>query len=323
MLKVFQIVLFTAFAWAAAPELASGGDLAVVAEETGGTAAEGQKPGMEAGQAALVDSLSAAVDSLVRRADSLETLVDSLSSAAGTPEGGETPSEQKAVAEKAEKSPWAGSLGFGLTMNRGNSRQSSMVSNLEVSRTGEKTRFIHQTTITKTSSDDEDGTASKGSFNSKYELNQSKRFFYFTALDLDYNRQAGIDFRVAPGLGVGISAVASDRCRLSFNFGANIVTEYLREMPNRTNGHYLGSQDLRITLGSRTRIDQSVTYKPRFDKTEEYLLDCSVSLTSNLSSSFDLKLNFESSYNSRPPVDDPPIKRHDWMFYTAIAYSIW
>ena len=321
MLKAFRIVLFAAFAWAASPEAAFGADLAVVAEETGGSAAEGQSSGGEAGRAALVDSLRAAADSLARRADSLATLADSLSSAASAP--AEAPLEKTEAADKPEKNPWQGSLGFGLTMNRGNSRQSSMVSNLDLSRNGEKTRFIHQTTITKTSSDDEDDATSKGSFDSKYELNQSKRFFYFTALDLDYNRQAGIDFRAAPGLGVGIAAVANERCRLSFDFGMNLVKEYLRERPDRTNGHYLGSQDLRLILNGRTRLDQSVTFKPRFDKTEEYLLDCSVTLTSNLAANFDLKLKFESSYNSRPPVDDPPIRRHDWMFYTAIAYSIW
>jgi|GEM_PF-4814050 len=320
MREAFRIALIALFAWAAHPEVASGGDIAIIAKEIGGAAPEKRASGREAGQAALLDSLSAAADSLARATDSLKALVDSLSSAASA--GAKDPSEEKAAAEKAEKSLWDGGFGFGLTINRGNSRQSSLVSNLEISRTGEKTRFIHQTTVTKTDSEDEED-ASKGSFNSKYELNQSKRFFYFTSLDLDYNRRAGIDFRVAPGLGVGISAVASDRCRLSFNFGANIVTEYLREMPDRTNGHYLGSQDLRVTLGSRTRLDQSLTYKPRFGRTEEYLLDFSVSITSNLISSFDLKLNLISSYNSRPPRRDPPIRRQDWMFYTAIAYSIW
>jgi len=318
--NAFRTALFTVFAWAAGPGLSSGGEPALNAQETGSAVAEGRIVLREAGQAALVDSLSAAVDSLTRRADSLATPADSLSSAGGAP--AEEPSEQKAAAEKPEKSPWEGSLGFGLTMNRGNSRQSSLVSNLEVSRIGEKTRFIHQTTVTKTSSEDGDD-ASKGSFNTKYEINQSKRFFYFTSLDLDYNRQAAIDFRMAPGLGMGISAVASDRCRLSFNFGVNLVTKYLRNLPDRTNGHYLGSQDLRLILSSRTRLDQSLTYKPRFNRTEEYLLDLSVSLTSNLTSSFDLKVNLETSYNSRPPISDPPIRRQDWMLYTAVAYRIW
>jgi len=320
MAKAFQIALFAAFAWIAVPESVSGGAPALTAKETGGSAAEQQSPGRQAAQAAVLDSLDSVTDSLARAADSLRALVDSLSAVAGA--GAQAPSQGKAPAVEAEKGPWQGSFGFGLTMNRGNSRQSALISNLGISRTGEKTRFIHQTTVTRTTSEDK-GDASKGAFNSKYELNQSRGFFYFTALDLDYNRRAGIDFRAAPGLGVGISAVANRRCRLSFNFGANIVTEYLREMPNRTNGHYLGSQDLRITLNSRTRLDQSLTYKPRFDRTEEYLLDFSVSLTSNLTSSFDLKINFESNYNSRPPVDDPPIRRHDWMLYTAVTYSIW
>lgn len=324
MPKVFRIALIAVFVSAAHQGAAFGRDLAGIAREAAGTVVQEQDSPAEPAQAAFLDSLSAAADSLARTADSLKALLDSLypEAAAGLKAPSEETAAQKTEAEDKKKSPWGGSLGFGLTMNRGNSRQSSLVSNLDLSRTGEKTRFIHQTTITKTSSDEAED-ASRGSFNSKYELNQSKRFFYFTALDLDYNRQAGIDFRMAPGLGVGISAITSDRCRLNFNFGVNIVTEYLRDRPNRTNGRYLGSQDLRITLGSRTRLDQSLTFKPRFDKTEEYLLDTSVSITSNLTSSFDLKLNFESNYSSRPPIEDPPIKRHDWMFYTAIAYNIW
>ncbi len=324
MRKAFRIALIALFAWVAHPEEVFGGDIAIIAKETGSTAAEEQGSSREAGQKALLDSLSAAADSLARTADSLKALVDSLypTESAEVKALSEETDAQKAADEEEGKSFWEAIFGLGLTMNRGNSRQSSLVSNLEVSRTGEKTRFIHQTTVTKTNSEDEEDV-SKGSFNSKYELSQTKRFFYFTSLDLDYNRLAGIDFRVAPGLGVGISAVASSRCRLNFNFGANSVTQYLRDRPNSTNGHYLGSQDLRITLSSRTRLDQSLTYKPRFDKTEDYLLDLSVSLTSNLTSSFDLKVNLESSYNSRPPRRDPPIRRQDWMFYTAIAYSIW
>lgn len=272
---------------------------------------------------ATFDSLLLRADSLARAADSLKVLVDSLihlpaKPAAVKPAG----TRPEAPAKEAPANPWEDSFGLGLTVNRGNSRQQSFVSTLDLDRKGRKARFNSNSAVTSTSSS-EGGRSQKGSFKTKYELDQSRRFFYFASLDLDYNRQAGIDLRLAPGLGVGISAITRKKCRLHFNLGANPVTEYLRYQPKRTRGHYLGGEDLRWTFNSRTRLEQSLVWKPSYDKTEDYLLNFSISLTNKLAGNFDLKLNLEGRYTSRPPLHDPPIRRQDWMFYTAVAYSLW
>ncbi|OGG00495.1 MAG: hypothetical protein A3F83_09695 [Candidatus Glassbacteria bacterium RIFCSPLOWO2_12_FULL_58_11] len=269
------------------------------------------------------DSLLLSADSLARAADSLKSLVNSLlrppaKPASGLPAG----TKPATAANEAPAEPWEGSFGLGLTVNRGNSSQQSFVSTLDLNRKGEKARFNSNSSVTSTNSSD-GGRSQKGSFKNKFERDQNRRFFYFVALDLDYNRQAGIDLRMAPGLGVGISAINRRKCSLHFNLGANPVTEYLRYQPRRTKGHYLAGEDLRWTFNSRTRLEQSVVWKPRFDKTQDYLLNFNASLTNKLTGNFDLKLNLEGRYNSRPPLHDPPIRRQDWMFYTAIAYSLW
>jgi len=268
-----------------------------------------------------LDSLHYLTDSLARAADSLAALVDSLISPADR--AAEPAPPEPVPQEKVEKdNRWSGTFGMGLTLNRGNSDQRSLVSNLRVNRPGDKTRFSSSATVT--DSREHLGTSTnKESLKSKYELDQTKRFFYFATLDMYYNRQEGLNMRLAPGMGVGFAILAKTKCRLNLNLGANPITEYRRNEPRRTHGHFLGSQDFRIDLNSHTRLEQNMTYKPRFDRLNDYLLTFEVSLTNQLTSAFDLKLNLEGIFNSRPPKHDPPYKRQDWMFYTAIGYNIW
>lgn len=261
-----------------------------------------------------LDSLQSLADSLARAVDSLKTLADSLLSRAGQ--------ESAENSKNGEKSLWEGSLGMGGTLNRGNSRQSSLISTVEIEHKSKKTRLITKASVTTTNSS-KGKDSDKGAFKTKFEFKGKKLIFYFSSLDMDYNRQAGIDLRVAPGLGLGVSVISNKRCRLDLSFGANPITEYLHKKPNRTKGHYLCNQELKINLSERTKLDQSITYKPRAGRLKEYLLNFRLSLTNKLSSDFNLKMNLENIYNSRPPQHDPPYKRQDWMFYTAIGYNIW
>ena len=55
---------------------------------------------------------------------------------------------------------------------------------------------------------------------------------------------------------------------------------------------------MKVRFSDRTRLDQGITYKPRFDRMQEYLANFSVSLINQLTSNFILKLNLESKYDS-------------------------
>ncbi len=258
---------------------------------------------------ARADSLSARADSLAKFAGALKSSADSILLAAGL---------------KIPPRPdhWNGSFGLGYTLNRGNSEQTSLITTFDTGRKGKSTRFSSHSSVTSTSSEGGEKT-NKGSTKNKFELEHSKRFFYFAALDADYNRQAGINLRLSPGAGVGIAALAHKKLRLDFNLGANPVTEMLRGQPNHTKGHYLASEALELQLNGRTRLTQNMNWKPRIDKTEDYLLNFGITLASQLTSSFDLKMTLEGQYDSRPPVRKVAVKRQDWMFFTSISYDLW
>ncbi len=255
------------------------------------------------------DSLSARADSLDKSAGALKSSADSLLAAAG-------------MVRPPKPDLWHGSFGLGYTLNRGNSEQTSLVTTFDSGRKGQKTRFFSHSSITSISGEGRERT-NKGSSKNKFELEQNRRFFYFAALDAYYNRQAGIDLRLSPGAGIGIAALSRKKLRLDFNFGANPVTEFLRGQPNRTRGHYLASEALDVQLNGRTRLTQNLSWKPRFDKTEDYLLNFGITLASQLTRSFDLNMTLEGKYDSRPPVRTPAVKRQDWMFYTSVSYNLW
>ncbi|MEA1996015.1 MAG: hypothetical protein U9N45_00165, partial [Gemmatimonadota bacterium] len=75
---------------------------------------------------AVMDSLATAADSLARAVDSLETLLDSI---VHSKEKAEKEARAKAAEKKrkVKKRLWNGTLGMGLTQNRGNDSQSSFI----------------------------------------------------------------------------------------------------------------------------------------------------------------------------------------------------
>jgi putative salt-induced outer membrane protein YdiY len=267
--------------------------------------------------AETVDSLRAIVDSLARRADSLAVLADSF--AAARTQKAQAP----APAGPAEvKGPWQGGLGLGLSLNYGNSRQSALISDLDAKRQGRKTRFISHASMTNAGTGERNRT-SKGNLRSKFELNQNSRLFYFSSLDLDYNRQAGLNLRVSPGFGAGLGLISGKRARVNLNIGVNLVSEYLRDKPGSTSGHYLVSQDAQIRFNGNIRLEQNISFSPRFEQPNNYLVNLSASLIDQVTRNFSLNVNLEGHFNSRPPFRIPPYKRQDWTFYTSLNYSFW
>ncbi len=269
---------------------------------------------------AALDSLRAAADSLSHAADSLSHALDSLSA---RPAPALSPPKPAAPPTPTPpKKPWEMGLGLGYTLNRGNSSQTTLVSSLNLARAGERTHFKTEATSTNASIEGGKKTQ-KAALRSKLELKHNARFFYFTTLDLDHNREAGLDLRVAPGLGAGIAVLTAKKVTLNLNLGANPITEYFRGQSSTTRGHYLAIQELKVRFNSRSRLEQSLTYQPRVDKIESYLINFNLSLSNELTQSFSLKVNLEGKYNSRPPVHVPAYKRQDLMIYTALSYSIW
>ncbi|MCE5271815.1 DUF481 domain-containing protein [bacterium] len=272
----------------------------------------------EVSSTTALDSLRSAADSLSHAADSLARALDSLAvKPAPAP-----PKPAAAPTPATKKKPWEMGLGLGYTLNRGNSRQTSLVTSLNLARAGERTHFNTEATSTNASSEGGKKTQ-KAALRSKLELKHSERFFYFSTLDLDHNREAGLDLRVAPGLGAGIAVLTARKVKLNLNLGANPITEYFRGRTSTTRGHYLAIQELKLRFNSRSRLEQSLTFQPRVDKIESYLLNFNLSLSNELTHAFSLKVNLEGKYNSRPPVHVPAYRRQDWMLYTAFSYSLW
>ena len=269
---------------------------------------------------ATLDSLNNLADSLYQRSDSLSSLVDSLLTKGEVKKKAAPKVEEKAEIKKPNY--WDGSAGLGFTVNSGNSEQHTLVTNLSVSRNGEKTRFNSQNTITRTNGSSSKST-NKGNFKNKFEVRFSKRFFYFANADMNYNREAGVDFRLSPGLGAGYLAIDRKKVKLNFNFGANPITEWLKDQDHTTRGHYLFSEEFRAQINGHARVEQNLTFKPRFDQFENYLMSFNVNFTMSLFSNLELQTNIENTYNSRPSKHDPPYKKSDWMYYTSLAFNFW
>ena len=267
---------------------------------------------------ASLDSLNNLADSLSQRSDSLSSLLDSLLNK----KKAEEEAKEKATQEAKKKKPdhWNGSAGLGFTVNSGNSEQHTIVTNLSLARNGDKTRLNSQSTITNTNGTE---STNKGSFKNKFEVRLSKRFFYFASADMNYNREAGVDFRLSPGLGAGYLAIDKKDVKLNLNFGANPITEWLKDRDRTTRGHYLFSEEFRAKINGYARMEQNLTFKPRFTEFENYLLSFNVTFTMSLFSNLEVQTNIENNYNSRPPSHDPPYKKSDWMYYTSLAYNFW
>jgi putative salt-induced outer membrane protein YdiY len=146
-------------------------------------------------------------------------------------------------------------------------------------------------------------TANKGSASLRYDYEPSARFFLYGRFGASYNRPAGLDRRLAPGVGLGYDVLSGDTYRVALGGGWNWIEDRFADASRTQAVYFTVSQDFDLKVNSDTELSQSLAYLPRPGSLEDYLVHGEVTLLTSFWKWFGIKLSFIDDFDSTPFVD--------------------
>lgn len=228
-----------------------------------------------------------------------------------------------AAQTRDQRPPLAGDASFGLTVTEGNSQTLSLNFGGRVSYTVAQHTWAFSTNVLRTR-DSGDVKANKGNLALRYDYEPSDRVYVTTQVAASYNRPAGIERRVAPGLGLGYDVIRSDAARLSFDGGLNWVGERFTDATRESSVYFKLTQEFRLRVNETTDLAQRLSYSPRPENLSDYLIQGSLTLTTKIWKLLGIKTEISDDYDSTPFVDPATgIARasNDLTFITGLSVS--
>lgn len=222
-----------------------------------------------------------------------------------------------------EDPPLAGTASFGLTVTDGNSQTLSLNFGGRISYTLAKHTWAFSTNVLRTR-DSGEVKANKGSLTLRYDYEPSERVYVTTQMAASYNRPAGIERRLSPGLGLGYDMVRAESTRLSLDGGLNWVGERFTDDTRENSVYFNLAQEFRLRVNETTDLAQRLTYSPRPENLGDYLIQGSLTLTTRVWKLLGIKTEISDDYDSTPFIDpDTGVARssNDLTFITGLSVS--
>jgi putative salt-induced outer membrane protein len=213
-----------------------------------------------------------------------------------------TPAAGQKAEPLHEDDPFAADLTFGFTLTQGNSETTS----LNVGATVEYLLPGHEwkaSGLFLRSTDGGDETANRGSGSARYDFKPSDRVFLYGRFGASYNRQAGLDRRLAPGLGAGYDIVRTPTFSLSLGGGLNWIHDQFADASRTRSVFVTVGQDLSLKVNSTTELKQSLSWSPRPDDPRDYLVRGEAILTTALWRWIGIRFAVLDDFDSTPFVD--------------------
>lgn len=226
--------------------------------------------------------------------------------------------------EADEEEPgWTGSADLGFTLTQGNSETTNLSLGANLVHETERRKWTFQGSYLRASTDG-DETANKGEALGQFDYSPSDRFFFFGRTSVGFNRPAGIDRRLAPGLGLGYRVLDRERAELSVEGGARWIQD--RFVDGTTDEAVYASleESFSLVVNNTTNLAQSLAYTPKAEDFGEFLLEAEVKLTTSITEALGLRVSVRDDYDSAPFVDPATgeeREKNDLTFVTGVTYS--
>lgn len=226
--------------------------------------------------------------------------------------------------EPAEDEPgWRGNADLGFTLTQGNSETTNLSLGAKVIHQAPSRRWTFDGSYLRATTDG-DETANKADASAQFDYFPQDRFFLFARAAAGFNRPAGIDRRLAPGLGVGYTVVAGERADLDVEAGARWIQD--RFVDGSTDEAVYASleETFSLVLNSTTDLAQSLAYAPKAEDFGEFLLEAEVKLTTEITDGLGLRVSVRDDYDSDPFVDPETgeqREKNDLTFVTGVTFS--
>jgi putative salt-induced outer membrane protein YdiY len=208
-----------------------------------------------------------------------------------------------APSPQADKEHWTGSLGMGVTAQRGNTESS------QGSLTAEAVRELHDSRMLANAlfvrSVTRDGTKTdSGTADARAERNLSENIFGFVGAGYERDTAQGIDSRGNVSTGVGVRAFNEPRLDLNLYTGADLAAEKKVHEDAVTSGsEALFGTELRYKLSDTAHLSHRMLYYPNSVGGGGKRLIMQGELNSRLTEHFGLQLAALMKYRENPAED--------------------
>ena len=220
------------------------------------------------------------------------------------------------AAAEAKKPKWESSVGFGLTLTKGNSDTLMATATFLTGKKWEQNELAFGAGGTygeNNGTKNADAAAGFGQYNRL--LNE--RLFGFGRVEAQYDALAFIDYRVTISAGLGYYLIKNETTTLSAEVGPGWVTEKVAGNPD----DYFTirfAERFEHKLSKTARIWESIEYMPQVDNWGNYQVNAVLGVETSVSKSLNLRTYLEDTYRSEPA---PGAESNDLKLVVGVLYK--
>ena len=234
---------------------------------------------------------------------------------AATPARAQAP----AAAPAPPPPPWTGSAGFGLSLNRGNTKASNFSASFEGTHDPKTGRVWKFKGLYLRGDNNGARSVDRLQLEGRHERSFGKRAYAFGNLQFLKDHFKEIDYLVAPGGGVGYKLVATPVTSLNVDGGLGVKFEKNPGLDQRTDAVVTMSDKLEHKLSKTASITQSFGALWKAQDFGDALYTFAAGVSASLTTRTQLKVELVDTYASRPP--SAAVQSNDVALLTAFVYK--
>lgn len=210
---------------------------------------------------------------------------------------------------------WKGSSELGILMQRGNSESDTMNGKLNITRDSQPWRSSFRLEGSNTSSADK-RTAEKYLAETKTDYKLSERSYVFNQIQYEDDRFSGYDYQASITFGYGNQVIKSEGMNLFLEIGPGYRVSELESSGDKVEEAVARfGERFDMALSKTAKLEQSLVVLSGDELTTT---EFKISVTSNLTKSFALKVAYGLKYSDTVPSD----KKHaDEQTSVSLVYS--
>ncbi len=223
---------------------------------------------------------------------------------------------------------WGATVAFGFSNNGGNSRSRGVAFSFDIERKSPKDRQQVKGGLSREYRPDDSGdletTVEKYYGSVRLDVFLTAKLFSFGFAGWERDRFQELDLRSTYTLGLGYQLIENDNTDLRFFASGGARIEDFTQIDELNPANSQSNGILGLAGGFRQRagpilFDWTLSWTPAVKEFEDYRLLSDASVTTTVFQGLGFRIGLRNQYNSRPR---PGIEEHDWLFTTALTYSI-
>ena len=217
---------------------------------------------------------------------------------------------------------WGATLGFGFSNNSGNSRARGLDLSFDIDRKSPKDRQSIRGGMNRQfapgETDELETTVEKYFGSVRLDIFLIPQLFTFGFAGWERDQFQDVDLRQNYTIGLGYQVLETAKSDLRFYGSGGVrLEQYTSGGDNSTSILGLGG-GYKQSLGPIV-FDWTVAYTPSLEDGEDWRVVSEASLTTTIFEGLGFRIGSRNEYNNKPR---PDVKNHDWLFTTALTYSV-